>query len=1271
MSAPLRSTANVSEHCFGIFVGVSLFDDPAYSKRPIPNAVADAMDVQEALIQQWGWLKANLLAIHGRVTLTDVSTGFKELFGRIERSREPATCLIFFSTHGHMYKTQAPGYAPLRDLVLLTSDSRVTDTDPITALDGLSHSRFQSYIKALPANRKVIILDACYSAVMPVAQLTVDDVYDQRDAVVLASSRLESRFDKKARNSEFTQALITELQQPKQELSVISLFGDVCRRLRQVPAAPAPILRADSADFVLGISQRHVERVATIAEIIRSFNADTSGTLRGKTSLALDTYIPRPEVERAFAEFLKHGDRPAFTLVAAAGNGKSTSMRELALACIEEGRAVLWFPEPRSEKDLDFERFVMSALPASTERNLLCLTTLEKPLTVFFDGINEWRYQAELPGFFNRVLAIAREHGFRIVIACRELAWSVLGVPFTSGNTFTQASLFKASVLLRAFDSEDLAKAQEAFSKFLLQTERCAFTLVLAGENGKSAQMQTLAARCLEEDHAVLWFPAPRSKEELDFEHFATSAFPALAQQDPEVPTNLDKPPIVFFEGIDEWLYPDILADFFTRALALAGEHGFRLVISCRDSAWSELGAPFTTRNTFGAKKEGIAEISLSLKVFDDEELDTVLSRYPQVQGFVAEDLVRHPIFVAILLHTVNLRDFSEDITLPAILGAYVRTKTERAANRLALDSALLADRVLAISAKMLQVGRDALGADEYFEIAGSAIGTALLDEALFVSGASGITTEVELLLDYLLSRHFARDPLADFESFERSVKAFPRIEGAVLLRLCEMRDEAAVNRHLVKLDQYGYMSMLAAAIRLLPSITPHESVFLRVLQELPFNRATDALRPVIKRDFAFCMTAAKQFFGEVHYYDWELKRWRDVRYQDLRARLDDLEAHDEAKFLFDCLTTVPQEGLRTLLQEWLPDNSPLRDGPQATIAGVASVYIRAFGEIHPEHVLALLDQAFDSPNWRPKPDLVLSIVRSLGCSSPQQAVLHAIRWAEQARYLPAALAVLLALPLSQSSQIDRLGRCLVDQRLDQRTANEALGAMAKIHTRVTLGFVESCADDSDLWAGTLAALSELQTTFPDDTLRMADKIARQPALPASAVSIAIHFFTLAGKNNFALFEDYAEYVLSSRFGDKNLVWSVFSEATTTYSLSDPAVRQWSERWLRLAPGGWAIESLARVIRRERRLTEDDLVWLKEWVKYPNAGYYPDWIIDTDISIEKAADLLIAIDVISIKKIRVVDDRLRGIAGLLLANSRFSNLPRPDRQFWETVASSQ
>lgn len=160
-------------------------------------------------------------------------------------------------------------------------------------------------------------------------------------------------------------------------------------------------------------------------------------------------------------------------------------------------------------------------------------------------------------------------------------------------------------------------------------------------------------------------------------------------------------------------------------------------------------------------------------------------------------------------------------------------------------------------------------------------------------------------------------------------------------------------------------------------------------------------------------------------------------------------------------------------------------------------------------------------------------------------------------------------------------------------------------------------------------------------------------------------------RNNFALFESYAEYVLSSRFGDKDLVQSVFSKAIGTYSLHDPAVRQWSERWLRVAPSGWAIESLAGAIRRERPLTEDDLVWLKEWVKYPNARYYPDWIIDSDISIEKTADLLIAIGAISIKKIRVVNDRLRGIAGLLLANPRFSDLPGPDRQFWETVASSQ
>jgi Caspase domain len=1081
-ASPLDS---VAAHCFGIFVGISTFEDPKYREHSIPNACDDAGDVRDALMEHWHWPAANILSFCGRVTLSTISDGFSRLLRLLEGDPHPATCLVYFSTHGHLLSTRPQ--QSKRDLILLASDSNLRDD--IKAQDGLTRGRLEGYIGVLPAARKVIILDACYSALVPAIGLASDDIYQPSDAAVLASSRLESRFDPTARNSEFTQILLRDLRKRRAQLTVAALFQSVSKRLRQRKGAPEPILRFEGADILLGIAATARKRGATPGQIIQAFTADAKAAIRPKTGLALDTYIRRPDLEHTFSEFLEQAEQPAFTLIAAAGNGKSTSMRQLALRCMEEGRPVLWFPEPRSEREMDLERFLAGALLPFHETKLSVLNKLEGRLVVFLDGINEWRETSAIPDFFRQVFTLAQKYRFRFIVSCRELAWNTLGTEFTKKNTFAVDALRKDS--------------------------------------------------------------------------------------------------------------------------------------------------------TSG-------EVSAYLPVFDDQELKAVLDTYPQAQTLLVNPLIRHPIFVAVVVHILKSRDItSEEITLSRILGAYIGTKADAAANRLGVDTGTVDRQLAAISGDMFQRRRDFIPTDNYFEIAGGALGTALLDEGLFVSGPNGVGTELELILDYLFAQHLPSDPLADFAEFERMAEAFPRIKGAVSLRLCDMAKQTTVKSRLQQLHRAGYISMVLETVRLLPSVAAYKNLLLEIME------------------------VARQQFAEAHYYDWELKRWNDIQYRDFRDKLAEQLNNDDAVLLYDCIEANPQEGLRTLLFDWLVDRSPLEGGSQATIDGVASIYLRAFGQSHPPIALNLLDTAFETDGWAPNPYLVFSVIKAVTQAQPAMATEHAFRWMAWPRYTVASVWVLYELPVSEPKLINELGRRLVEQEDNLPIANDALASLARISNRETLDFVAAGAGNRDLWPGVLRALRELHATFPRETRALADGIADQAGLSAETLKAAIDFYCVAAKNDFPAFETYAEQILPGLQQKEDLLDYLFAKATATFRADDARVREWYERWLSRAPSGWAMEHLARIIRQMRRFGNQDLPWLKKWATHSHAMYYPDWLINSDLSDHEAADLLSVIEekhAVALDKVGEANGRLRRIAALLVTRPQLAFFPKPDREFWQGMA---
>src|SRR5437773_299250 len=212
------------EKAFALIVGISTFEDPRYSSKPLPQAIHDAEDLALLLQQKLGWKKENIQLRAGDVRKDDLKTGFKNLTAQIGPLPTADLFLFYLSTHGHPYKRPSAG----DETVFLATDTLLSD--PFTLADtGLTRHILGAYIDAIPARQKVIISDACFAAsAMRADEIVPPQPYAGIDAAVLSSS-VGKAYAMDHRNSVFTECLLSVLSNSNGEIGVAGLADALVR----------------------------------------------------------------------------------------------------------------------------------------------------------------------------------------------------------------------------------------------------------------------------------------------------------------------------------------------------------------------------------------------------------------------------------------------------------------------------------------------------------------------------------------------------------------------------------------------------------------------------------------------------------------------------------------------------------------------------------------------------------------------------------------------------------------------------------------------------------------------------------------------------------------------------------------------------------------------------------------------------------------------------------------------------------------------------------
>lgn len=234
------------EKAFALIVGISTFQDAAYSNKPLRHAIYDAEDLASLLQQRLGWKEGNIRLLTGDVRKDDLRTAFMDLRTRIASLPTADLFLFYLSTHGHPYKKPSAG----DETVFLATDTLLSD--PFRLADtGLTRHILGAYIDAIPARQKVIISDACFAAsAMRADEIVPPQTYAGIDAAVLSSS-VGKAYALTQRNSVFTECLLNVLSNSKGEIGVASLADAISRNL---PADwPAPFLDTRGRYIVIGV----------------------------------------------------------------------------------------------------------------------------------------------------------------------------------------------------------------------------------------------------------------------------------------------------------------------------------------------------------------------------------------------------------------------------------------------------------------------------------------------------------------------------------------------------------------------------------------------------------------------------------------------------------------------------------------------------------------------------------------------------------------------------------------------------------------------------------------------------------------------------------------------------------------------------------------------------------------------------------------------------------------------------------------------------------
>jgi len=252
---PVTTTMSVIGSAHALVVGIA-----NYQKiKGLPETVLkDAKDIYELLIspQHCGYLPDNVqLLLDTEATQTALLQALAKL---AERSNQNSTVFIYISSHGGQRKSGS--YA---GEYLLPVDTDFT-SEALLAQTAISGTRFTEALRAIPAQKLVVVFDCCHSGGIgqpkdaDAAEIKAglpESYYDAlkqgRGRVILASSRSteQSYILPGATNSLFTQHLLDGLKgeviAPGGVIRILDLFSYLQPKVTKDWPQQHPILKAE------------------------------------------------------------------------------------------------------------------------------------------------------------------------------------------------------------------------------------------------------------------------------------------------------------------------------------------------------------------------------------------------------------------------------------------------------------------------------------------------------------------------------------------------------------------------------------------------------------------------------------------------------------------------------------------------------------------------------------------------------------------------------------------------------------------------------------------------------------------------------------------------------------------------------------------------------------------------------------------------------------------------------------------------------------------
>jgi hypothetical protein len=816
-----------------------------------------------------------------------------------------------------------------------------------------------------------------------------------------------------------------------------------------------------------------------------------------------------------------------------------------------------------------------------------------------------------------------------------------------------------------------------------------AFTIVGSAGTGKSTTMAHLALAAARRGHLVLWLGEGTEASDLLVlvARWLERVDPGLTLLDAAGHVPPDKAIFVFLDAINEW--PNDVAtikDFLKRSLHIAAENSLRLVVSCRENSWPDIGEPFNWQNTYLKVDSGFRNdpdfkddpeyidkskppeqmaVSSGLSTFNDQEFQRAIAVYSGVDRFHVGSIGRNPLLVRIISQLGEAKTAtSGDLSLLDALDDYLQIRVEKIARRIMRRPTQVFEAIDRVIERLARDRSESIAREVFFGELSEPIAVALLDEGLFKYSGEEIVVEVEIIHEHLLSRILPVEMFTDEERFLATIRSSRLVPGAVLFRLSRMNNRDLANKVLRWIDQNGPLDVLDALDRL-PRLNPYWSFF-----SLWFAQNSDLQAPiarVLRRranlEIDFSLNAAKVLFLDENYYPWEKKRWRDVSYQTFKQRVDSMPGAPQ--LLAQCAAERPEVVLPALVNDWLGDKTKL-EGGIASISDVAETYLSALGQQFPEIAFAALTQVMRE---RPRSESVEAILTQLAHMIPGEASRQAAAWIKSYPYY--LFSVVAELGLDHSAEAMALAKKAIDGNEHESNLVESIiASVARFQTQEALDLVIEMKDRKELINGLIIAITRLHSKFPDKCEVIAKELCWRPHLSANTLGYAASFYWAVAQRSPSESLEFFHHVVALNLPETG--------GTISYQMIDLAklesaeIRSFIDERLRVEEDPYALFNYAIALDRFRTLRVDDFGWLKRWISKPSfreTEFVLELLVASEISLHDIANIVFQMekDHATLERGKQ-SPRLQALAQEVLKDRRFRSLREYSKRIWTQVA---